>query len=75
MKRDPSWVKARIGARILIRQHLGRVSSRDARMAHRIAEDVGVTDRLLDQALASLCARAIAPHYHDVLRATLAAKS
>lgn len=73
MKRDPTWTKARIGARILLRRESGRVSVRDARLAHWIAADAGVTDRLLDQALASLCARPSAPDYHDFIRSTLAA--
>src|SRR2546425_497472 len=37
MKRDPSWVKARIAARALLRERDGRVSARDARMARRRA--------------------------------------
>lgn len=72
MKRDPSWVKARIAARILLRRQVGRVSTRDARLAHKLAKDPGVTDRLIDQALASLCARRKNLNYHDILRSTLA---
>lgn len=72
MQRDPSWVKARIAARILLRQWSGSVSSRDARLAHKLANDPGVTDRLIDQALASLCACQKNLNYHDILRSTLA---
>lgn len=72
MKRDPSWVKARIAARILLRQRAGRVLPRDARLARRFAEDPGVTDRLMDQALACLCAGCGIQNYHDLLRSTLA---
>lgn len=72
MKRDPSWVKARIAARILLRQQAGRVSVRDARLAQLIADDSGVTDRLIDQALACLCAERRTLNYHDLLRSTLA---
>jgi len=72
MKRDPSWVKARIAARILLRERAGRVSARDARLAQRLARDVGVTDRLIDQALACLCAERRMGNYHDILRSTLA---
>ena len=72
MPRDPSWVKARIAARILLRQQLGCVSSRDARVARKLAHDPGLTDRLIDQALASLCAGRNDLDYHDILRSTLA---
>lgn len=73
MQRDPSWVKARIAARILLRRQSGCVSARDARLAHQLADDPGVTNRLIDQALASLCARQKKLNYHDFLRSTLAA--
>ena len=73
MKRDPSWIKARIAARILLRQRVGRVSARDVRLARRLAHDPGVTDRLIDQALACLCAERGIQNYHDILRSTLAA--
>ena len=72
MKRDPSWVKARIAARILLRNRAGRVSVRDARLARRLARDPGVTDRLMDQALACLCAELRLGNYHDLLRSALA---
>ena len=55
--RDASWVKARIAARILIRQQSGKVYARDRRLALILAEDRAVTDRLIDQALASICAQ------------------
>jgi len=54
--RDASWVKARIAARILLRQRYGKVTARDQRLAPRLADDHAVTDRLIDQALASICA-------------------
>jgi hypothetical protein len=75
MRRDPCWVKARLAARILLRRHKGGLQSRDYRLASRLAADSGVTDRLIDQALACLCAeKGIAPAtYHALLRATLAA--
>ena len=73
--RDASWVKARIAARILLRQDRGRVTARDRRLAARLANDKSVTDRLIDQALASICAqkRLPADYYHALLRRTLAA--
>jgi hypothetical protein len=55
--RDASWVKARITARILIRQHRGKIFSRDKRLARILSGDDSVTDRLIDQAIASLCAQ------------------
>jgi hypothetical protein len=73
MLRDPSWTKARIAARILMRQQAGRVLPRDCRLAKRLANDCGVADRLIDQALASICAERKIQNYHDTLRSTLAA--
>jgi hypothetical protein len=73
MLRDPSWTKARIAARILMRQQAGRVLPRDARFAKQLADDPGVTDRLIDQALASICAERKVQNYHDILQSTLAA--
>lgn len=74
MRRDPCWVKSRIAARILMRREAGRLSRRDLRLARRLAHDPGVTDRLIDQALACLSAekglRSAA--YHAILRSTLA---
>jgi len=55
--RDTSWVKARIAARILLRQESGRVTARDRRLAQVLSHDDAVTDRLIDQALASICAQ------------------
>lgn len=72
MQRDSSWVKARIAARILLRRQSGHVSTRDARLAQQLAQDPAVTDRLIDQALASLCAGRKDFLYHDILRSTLA---
>lgn len=72
MKRDPSWVKARIAARILMRQRKDSVSVRDARLAQQFANDPGVTDRLIDQALACLCGERRIGNYRDLLRSTLA---
>ena len=73
--RDPCWIKSRIAARILLRANRGSLRSRDRRLARRLAGDAGVTDRLIDQALACLCAEKGVPEadYHALLRATLAA--
>jgi hypothetical protein len=48
---DPYWRKARIAARILLRRERGPLCERDRRLAARLAEDPGVTNRLLNQAL------------------------
>jgi hypothetical protein len=54
MLRDPCWVKARIGARILLRAESGTLTRRDIRLARRFGSDRAVEDRLLYQALASI---------------------
>jgi len=54
---DPYWRKARIAARILLRRANGLLSERDRRLAGLLAEDPGVTNRLVDQAVASITAR------------------
>jgi hypothetical protein len=54
---DRSWRKSRIAARILLRSEAGPVNARDRAWAGRLAEDPAVTNRLLDQAVASLRAR------------------
>ena len=54
MLRNLFWVKARIGARILLRAEAGTLTERDRRWARRLAADRGVEVRLLDQALASI---------------------
>ena len=49
---DPWWRKARIAARLLLKkeQHLPW-TDRDRRLAARLLEDPGVTNRLIDQAV------------------------
>src|SRR5688572_12454790 len=55
---DPWWRKARIGARLIQKREEGKEwSARDRRLAKMLAEDAGVTNRLLDQAWWSLRAR------------------
>ncbi len=46
--------KSRLAARILLRGETGRLQPRDIRVARVLAADPAVTDRLIDQALASL---------------------
>ena len=48
---DRCWRKARIAARILLREEQGRLTQRDVRIGHMLARDQGVTARLIDQAL------------------------
>lgn len=48
---DRCWRKARIAARILLREEQGRLTQRDVRLGHRLAQDKGVTVRLIDQAI------------------------
>lgn len=49
---DPWWRKARIAARLLLKRQDGkRWTPRDRRLASKLAEDPGVTNRLIDQAL------------------------
>ena len=75
--RDTCWVKSRIAARILLRGYRGRLLPRDRRLARRLASDRSVTDRLLGQALAGICAEKRLPHedYNAIVRATLAARA
>ena len=48
---DRCWRKARIAARILLREEQGRLTARDVRLGHRLAQDRSVTVRLIDQAI------------------------
>lgn len=49
---DPSWRKARIAARILLKMDRGgRLAPRDFRLSSRLKNDPAVTNRLLDQAV------------------------
>jgi hypothetical protein len=55
---DPYWRKARIAARLLLKREGGLPwSARDRRLAARLVEEPGVTNRLLDQAYFSHRAR------------------
>ena len=63
VKADPFWRKAKIGARIILRSRAGKLRPHDHRVAAVLAADLGVTDRLLDQALA--CMAATKEHYDN----------
>lgn len=54
---DPCWRKARIAARLLLKRERQPWSDRDRRLAARFAEDPGVTNRLIDQAVSFQTAR------------------
>lgn len=55
---DPWWRKARIAARLLLKKEAHQKwSARDKRLAGKLANDPGVTNRLIDQAVASITAR------------------
>lgn len=54
---DRCWRKARIAARILLRDEQGRLTARDVRIGHQLAQDQGVTVRLIDQALYAFSGR------------------
>lgn len=62
---DPYWRKARIAARLLIKREDGKPwSARDRRLATKLAQDPGVINRLVQQAMNWQKA----PHsYHDKL--------
>lgn len=52
---DPWWRKARIAARLILKKEAGLSwSDRDRRLAQTMAEDPGVTNRLIDQAWRSI---------------------
>jgi hypothetical protein len=48
---DRCWRKSRIAARILLREEQGRLTPRDVRLGRWLAQDLGVTNRLIDQAI------------------------
>jgi hypothetical protein len=50
-KLDPYWHMARIAARIWLKDQQGKpLSPRDKRLARKLAETKGVTNRLIEQA-------------------------
>jgi hypothetical protein len=54
---DPYWHKSRIAARLLLKKETRPWSARDRVLAAKFADDPGVSNRLIDQALANLIAR------------------
>ena len=48
---DRSWRNSRIAARILLREEAGKLTHRDVVLGRKLAEDKGVTPRLIDQAI------------------------
>jgi len=51
---DPCWQKARIAARILVRARTRPLTARDKRLARWLADQPGVTNRLIEQGMASV---------------------
>lgn len=58
--------KSRLGARIALRQRLGKVTERDRRIARILVEDHEVAGYLVDQAFAGLCAKK-GLNYHELV--------
>lgn len=57
-KADPYWRKALLAAHILLRARTGgKLPSRYRLLARRLADDPGVTDRLIDRVVACQIAR------------------
>jgi hypothetical protein len=54
-KPDPYWRGARIAARLVLKKESGKaLSPRDCRIARELLEEEGVSNRLIDQAVACL---------------------
>ena len=53
-KLDPDWHKARVAARILLKARKRPLNARDRRLARRFAQDQGVSNRLLEQAVSTV---------------------
>ncbi|GAB4164514.1 MAG: hypothetical protein Fur0032_00510 [Terrimicrobiaceae bacterium] len=51
---DPYWQKARIAARIILKSRKKTLHARDRRLALWLAEHPGVTNRLIEQGVASV---------------------
>ena len=48
---DTCWRKSRIAARILLREEAGTLTARDVALGRKLAEEKGVTPRLIQQAI------------------------
>ncbi len=51
---DPNWQKARIAARLIVKSRRQRLHARDRRLARWLADQPGVTNRLIEQGMASV---------------------
>lgn len=51
---DPCWQKARIAARIIVKSRTRTLHARDRRLARWLAGQPGVTNRLIEQGVASV---------------------
>ena len=56
-KINQCWRKSRIAARLLLKKQTRPWNARDRAVAARLAQDPGVTNRLIDQAITFLTAR------------------
>ena len=56
-KADKCWRKSRLAARLILRARAGTLTARDRQIGAQLKRDPDVTNRLIDQALASLQAR------------------
>jgi hypothetical protein len=56
---DTSWRKSRIAARILLREEAGKLTRRDVALGRKLAQDKGVTPRLIDQAIHGIRGRKV----------------
>lgn len=75
VKTDRSWVKARIAARLIVRQKNRQgLSFRDRRVGQFLKSDPAVTNQLLDQAVACRCAK-VGVSYEKLVRSTLESHS
>jgi hypothetical protein len=63
-KLNQAWRKSRIAARLWRKKQSGQWNARDRRLAVRLSDDPAVTNRLIDQAISHLSARA---HGHRLL--------
>jgi hypothetical protein len=53
---DPCWQKARIAARIIVKSRKATLHARDRRLARWLADQPGVTNRLIEQGVAYVVA-------------------
>ncbi|HEY1718790.1 MAG TPA: hypothetical protein VGH42_10940 [Verrucomicrobiae bacterium] len=72
VKADTAWRKSRLAARLLLRRKIRPLRPREQALARRLAQDVEVTNRLIQQALYFL---GIGPRKHDFDRKLVAGRN